>query len=279
MKKTWASLIAAIFVAVLIVMTAGCSGPVKNKGQLQSATESMQMAVQSRLSELDGVISEAAIKMARSGLKGDETQGILNGLCRKCPYLLYCSTADTQGKMATVAPEVYYRYMGIKTAITEASKQFLAELKANRKPVLSNMFRAAEGFDAIVLAWPVITENGELLGDVCALFEPKSFMENLIGPKAKAGGLKVNVMELSGMVNYCSTGTETGKNVLTDTSYKNFPELVAQAEKISAQKTGTGGYTYPGAAGGKPVKKTISWITVGLHDTEWRLVSIAELAD
>jgi hypothetical protein len=81
------------------------------------------------------------------------------------------------------------------------------------------------------------------------------------------------------MVIYCSTGTETGKNVLTDPSYKNYPELIAQAEKIAAQKAGTGGYMYPDATTGKPVKKTIYWTSIGLHDNEWRLVSIVELGN
>ncbi|MCX6001372.1 MAG: hypothetical protein NTY79_02365, partial [Chloroflexi bacterium] len=165
------------------------------------------------------------------------------------------------------------------TATTEASKKFLAGLNENKQPVLSHIFGAVEGIDAVVLVWPVVTEKGELLGVVGALFKPGSLMDETIAPQAKVVALKVNIMQLDGMVIYCSTGTETGKNVLTDPSYKNYPELIAQAEKIAAQKTGMGGYMYPDAATGKPVKKTIYWTTIGLHGTEWRLVSIAELGD
>lgn len=279
MKNTWSASIAAILTAVLIVMTAGCAGPVKNERQIKTATDNLQGIIQSKLLNLDNAVSSAAAKIAKSGLQGEETRGILNGLSKKYPYLLDCSTADPQGKMITVAPAEYRRYEGTETATTEASKEFLAGLSENKQPVLSDVFGAVEGVDAVVLVWPVVTEKGELLGVVSALFKPGSLMDETIAPQAKVVALKVNVMQLDGMVIYCSTGTETGKNVLTDPSYENYPELIAQAEKIAAQKTGTGGYMYPDAATGKPVKKTIYWTSVGLHSTEWRLVSIAELGN
>jgi len=279
MKKTWSPIIAAILTAVLIVMAAGCAGPVKNEKQIKVATDNLQGIIQSKLLNLDNAVAAAAEKIAKSGLQGEETRGILNGLCKRYPYLLDCSTADPQGKMITVAPAEYRRYEGTDTAATEASKKFLTGLSGNKQPVLSNIFRAVEGTDAVVLVWPVVTEKGELMGVVSALFKPGSLMDEIIAPQAKVVALKVNVMQLDGMVIYCTTGTETGKNVLTDPSYKDYPELIAQAEKIAAQKTGKGGYMFPGVATDKPVKKTIYWTSVGLHSTEWRLVSIAELGN
>jgi hypothetical protein len=279
MKKTWSPLFATAIVAVLIVMTAGCAGPVKNEKQIKVATDNLQGIIQSKLLNLDNAVSAAAQKIAKSGLQGEETRGILNGLCKKYPYLLDCSTADLRGMMITVAPEGYRRYEGTDTATTEASKKFLVGLSDNKKPVLSDIFKAVEGADAIVLVRPVVTEKAVLLGVVSALFKPGSLMDETIAPQAKVVALKVNVMQLDGMVIYCTTGTETGKNVLTDPSYKDYPELIAQAEKIAAQKTGTGGYVYPDEATGKLVKKTIYWTSIGLHGTEWRIVSIAELGN
>ena len=279
MKKIWFPWMNAIFAAIIIVMMAGCAGPVKNEKQLQSATENLQSIIQSKLLNLDNAVSAAAEKIARSGLQGEETRGILTGLCKKYPYLLDCSTADPRGKMVAVAPGEYSRYEGSDTATTEASKKFLVGLSENKTPVLSNVFKSVEGPDAVVLVRPVVTEKDELLGVVSALFEPDALLGGTIGPAAEVRAIKVNVMQLDGMVMYCSTGTETGKNVLTDPSYKDYPELIAQAEKIAAQKTGTGGYVYPDAATGKLVKKTIYWTSIGLHGTEWRIVSIAELGN
>lgn len=279
MKKTWLPRFAAILAAVLIVIIAGCAGPVKNEKQIKVATDNLQGIIQSKLLNLDNAVAAAAEKIAKSGLQGEETREILTKLCKKYPYLLDCSTADPRGKMITVAPEGYRRYEGVDTATTEASKRSLAGLSENRTPVLSNIFKSVEGPDAVVLVRPVVTEKGELLGMVSALFKPKALMDETIAPQAAVVALKINVMQLDGMVIYCTTGTETGKNVLTDPSYKDYPDLIAQAVKIAAQKTGTGGYVYPDEATGRLMKKTIYWTSIGLHGTEWRIVSIAELGN
>ena len=133
MKKTWAPLVAAILAAVLIVMTAGCVGPVKNERELKSATENMQSIIQSKLANFNNAVSDAAEKIAKSGLQGEETRSTLNGLCKKYSYLVDCSTADPKGKMITVEPEEYRRYEGTDTAATDASKKFFAGLSENRK--------------------------------------------------------------------------------------------------------------------------------------------------
>ncbi len=279
MKERWSPLICAVVAAMLIAITAGCAGPVKNEKQLQSATENLQMIIRSKLLNLDNAVSAAAEKIAKSGLQGEETRGILDGLCKKYPYLTDCSTSDLQGKLITVAPEAYRRYEGTETAGTDASRKFFAEFAENRKPMLSDVFRAIEGIDAVVLVHPVITEDGELLGMVGALFKPGDLLDGTIAPAAEVRAMKVNVAQTNGLTIYCSNGIETGKNLLTDQRYKAFPGLVAMGEKMVVQRTGTAEYTFISDATGKPVTKTAFWTTIGLQGTEWRLVSIAELSN
>lgn len=277
MKKALFFLIACTLTVVITITAAGCAGPVKNVKQLKSATENLQSIIQSRLLNLDNAVSDAAEKISKSGLQGEETRGILNGLCRKYPYLTDCSASDPQGKMITVAPEAYRRYEGTETATTEASRKFFADFAENRKPMLSNVFRAVEGIDAVVLVRPVITEDGELLGTVSALFKPGDLLDGTIAPAAEVRAMKVNVAQTDGLTVYCSNGIETGKNLLTDQRYKDYPELVAMGEKMVTLKTGSAEYTFISDATGQPVTKMAFWTTVGLHGTEWRLVSIAEL--
>lgn len=279
MKRILAFLLASIFAAVMVITSAGCAGPVKNLKQMKSATENLQAIIQSKLLNLDNAVADAAEKISKSGLQGEQTRGILNGLCKKYPYLTDCSTSDPQGKMITVAPEAYRRYEGTETATTEASRKFFADLAENRRPMLSNVFRAVEGIDAVVLVRPVITENGEMLGMVSALFKPGDLLDGTIAPAAEVRAMKVNVAQTDGLTIYCSNGIETGKNLLTDQRYKDYPELVAMGEKMVAQRTGSAEYTFISDATGKPVTKTAFWTTVALHSTEWRLVSIAELED
>ncbi len=278
MKKTWSVLIAAVL-AVSVVIMAGCLGPVKTEKELQSATENLQGILQSKLLNLNNAVSDAAAKIAKSGLQGEQTRAVLNNLCKKYPYLVDCSAADPQGKMVTVAPDAYRRYEGTDTATTDASKMFFAALGEKKKPVLSNSFRAVEGIDAVVLIWPIVTARGEVLGSVSALFKPGDLVAGTIAPAAETRVIKVNVAQTDGLVIYCSNGAETGKNLLTDERYKAFPALIAMGEKLVAQKTGTAEYTFIDDATGISVKKTVYWTTIGVDGTEWRLASIAELAN
>jgi hypothetical protein len=278
MKKTLFPPISAVLSAVLLItLTAACVGPVKNERELRSATENLQGILQSKLLNLNNAVSDAAGKIAKLGIKGEETRNVLNGLCKKYPYLVDCSTSDPQGRLITVAPDPYRRYEGTDTAATEVSKKFFADLGASRKPILSNVFRAVEGVDAVVLVWPIITEKGELLGYIGALFKPEGICGGTIAPAAEVRAIKVNIAQLDGLTIYSSNGIETGRNLLTDERYTVFPELVAMGRKMVAEKTGTAEYTFLDDATNQPVKKTAFWTTLGLNGTDWRLVSIAVL--
>lgn len=263
-------LLVSVFLSVIIT---GCSsGTVVSEAQLQPVTVKMQQQLQARLSDLDNTLAAAALKIAKSGLTGDETRQVLEDMCSQCPYLVDCAAADNSGTMLTLAPESCRQYEGISTSKNEVSTEFAA----NKEPLLSNMFQAVQGFDAIVLVRPVVSEQGKLMGSVSALFKPEELLSGIIAPMAKEAEIKVNVVQLDGLAIYCTTGTETGKNVLTDASYKEYPELVKQAGRMLAEQTGIAHYTFPSVKIGQPVKKTMCWNSVGLHGNEWRIVAIAE---
>ncbi len=277
MKRTLNLSIAIILSAFLVAGLAACAGPVTNEKQLQSATANMESIIQSKLANLNNAVSDAAKKIARSGLQGEETRGILNGLCKKYPYIVDCSTTDTEGKLITVAPEAYRSYEGRETATTDASKRNMQGLRENKKPVLSNVFRAIEGMDAAVLVWPVLSEKGELIGFVGALFKPEVLLGGVIAYQAEVRAMEVNVMQTDGLLIYSSGGSETGKNMFTDRTYKDYPELLALGTKIAEQKKGSGKYSFTSHKTEQPTTKTAVWTSVGLHGTEWRIIGIAEL--
>ncbi|MBN1376310.1 MAG: cache domain-containing protein [Dehalococcoidia bacterium] len=279
MRKALAPLIAAVLTAVFVVTMSACVGPVQNERELKSATDNVKSILQSKLLNLNNAVCRAADKIAVSGLDGDETRDILNGLCKKYSYLIDCSAADPQGKMIAVAPEEYRSYEGTETANTEASKEFFISLNENRQPILSHVFRAVEGVDAVVLVWPVVSEQSEVLGSVSALFKPEDLLGGTLSSAAKIRGMKVNVVQTDGLTIYCSSGKETGRNLFTDERYQSYPGLLAMGEKMVAQETGSAVYTFLSDATGQPVKKTACWTTIGLHGTEWRIVSMVELGD
>lgn len=261
----------------MLITGPACAGPVKTEKQLQSAVENMQKIIQSKLSNLNNAMSDAAKKIAASGLAGEETRNILNGLQRKYPYVTDWNTADPTGKMITVAPDAYRKYEGTEISTSEASRKMLKDLSVNKKPMLSSMFRAVEGIDAVVLVWPIVSEKGEYLGNIAALFKPADLMAGTIGPAAKIRAMEVDVTQTDGRTVYSTRAADDSTNILTDPQFKQYPELLAMATKMASEKTGSAKYTYPSHATGQPVKKTAFWTTVGLHGTEWRMLGVAEL--
>lgn len=277
MKKISGQAIIAFLIILLMGSISACAGPVKNQRQLESATINMGKLIQSKLSNLDNAVSGAAEKIAEKGLQGDETRSILNGLCDKYPYLIDCVTSDADGKIITAAPEEYRRLEGTDTSTTEASIKFQEAFKQNKKPLLTTMFRSVEGIDAVVLVWPVISEEGELAGAVNALFKPETLLGKSITYAAEVRAMEVEVMQTDGLAVYHSKGNDAGKNLLTDPAYKDYPDLVSLGTQIISRQTGSGSYHFPSHVSGQMVKKTVFWTSVGLHETWWRIVSIAEL--
>lgn len=268
-------------VAVLALLLAGaltaCAGPVKNLKQLESSTDGMRGIIQSKLSNLNNAVSDATKKIAVSGLKGEETRSILNALCKKYPYLLDCATSDANGKLITVAPEEYRRLEGTESITSGEAREFQDAFRENKKPVFTNMFRSVEGVDAVVLVWPVVSEKGEFMGAVNALFIPETLLKGTIAPAAEVRAMEVEVLQVDGLVIYNTRGADAGKNLLTGAEFKAYTELVSLGAKIAAQQTGSGTYIFPSHTTGQPAKKTAFWTSVGLHGTYWRIMSIAEL--
>ena len=91
-------------------------------------------------------------------------------------------------------------------------------------------------------------------------------------------GIALNVMQLDGLTIYDSEGADTGKNLLADPSFQPYKELVELGARIAAQESGSSSYTFINHETGEPVKKQAFWVSVGLHGTAWRLVSVQEVA-
>ncbi|MBN2463778.1 MAG: cache domain-containing protein [Dehalococcoidia bacterium] len=261
------SLAVALALSLLLIL-AGCTGSVNQEEQLKTTTLQIQKAVQLELDNLDSDLSTATSELSRTGLSGPEARQILNGLCSKYSFMIDFATADTTGNMVTVAPEAYSSYEGTYIGTEKLTA-----------PALSQMLTAVEGMDAVSLMWPIFSEKGDFMGTLSALFKPETLFTMVAEPALKGTGIELNVMQLDGLTIYDSEGSETGKNLLTDLSFQAYKELVELGNRMVAQESGSGSYTFINHATGKPVKKLAYWVSVGLHDTAWRLVSVHEVAE
>ena len=269
------SLVLVLALSVMLILASGCAASVNQEAQLKTVTLQIQKAVQSELDKLDKDLSGAASKLSGTGLSGPEARQILTGLCNNHPFVIDCCTADVSGKMATVAPEAYSRYEG-----SDISKQDVTiNFNKAKKPMLSQVFRAVEDIDAVVLIWPILSEKGDFMGSLSALFQPETLFVRIVEPAVKGTDIDVDVIQVDGLVIYASIGTETGTNLLTDPTYQPYKELVELGAKMTTQESGSGNYTFIDHTTGKPAKKQAFWVSAGLHGTAWRLVSVEKVAE
>lgn len=262
------SLILIFILCTMLITACGCAGSLNNEGQLQTTTQKIQLAVQSELDSLDRDLSSAASQLARTGLSGSEARQILDGLCSKYPFLIDCLAADAAGKVTAAAPEAYRKYEG-----TDLGTQDI------KKAVLSPVFKAVEGMSAVSLMWPILSDKGEYMGIISALFKPETLLAGITGPLLKGTDVEFNVTQLDGLNIFDSQGDDIGKNFINDPSIQPYQDLVTLNTRIAALESGTGSYTYLSHKTGTPVKKQAFWSSVKLHDTPWRLISVQEVTD
>jgi hypothetical protein len=268
-------LVVVIALSLMLVLAYGCAGSISQEEQLKTTTLQIQKAVQSELDNLDRDLSTAASELSRTGLSGPEARQILNGLYSKHTFIIDCLTANVAGKMVTVAPDAYSSYEGTDISTQDVTVKF----NETKKPLLSQMFTAVEGMDAVVIMWPILSEKGDFMGTLSALFKPETLFATTAEPILKGTGIAVNVMQLDGLNIYDSEHGDTGKNLFTDPSFQPYTDLIALGHKMVAEESGTGSYTYSSQTTGKTVKKQAFWASVGLHGTAWRLMSVQQVAE
>lgn len=270
--KTSLSIIIPV-ILVAFILISGCA-PSDTEIQLKTVTGQIQKAVQSEMDGLDSDLSAAAASLSKSGLSGPEARGILNGVYQKHPYIIDTCTTDAVGIMVTVAPDAYSRYEG-----TDISHQDVTiEFTKTGKPILSQVFRAVEDVNAVVIMWPIPSTENSAPSSVSVLFKPETLLDSVIRPVIKDTNISVNVMQLDGLNIYDSEGGETGKNLFTDPVFQPYKDLISLGKRMVAQESGSGSYTYVSQKTGQTTKKLAYWQSAGLHGNEWRIMSMIEAA-
>ncbi len=234
----------------------------------------LQAAIQTVLDRTDADLEVAAANLAQTGLASAETRAILNELCDKHPYVVDCCTVDQNGVIVAMEPEAYRESEGSNIS----DQEHVLRLQETQEPVLSLAFRAVEGFDAVALQWPIFAPDGKLSGSVSMLIRPGSLLATLIEPEVQGFPIDVWVMQTDGRILYDSDTEEIGRNLFTDPLYQPFPELLSLGVEIAANASRSGSYTFLGRGMSAPVEKSASWVTVGLHGTDWRVVATQVVA-
>ncbi|MEI6455941.1 MAG: hypothetical protein WCO93_06595 [bacterium] len=191
----------------------------------------------------------------------------MNDMVDHSSFVLEFSYINPQGIMQIIEPSIYYPWEGSDIS----GQAHIIQAFTTKQPALSKHFYAVEDFWGVVDIHPILNQ-GVLLGGVTALFRPETVLGRIILPIVKDKSFDMFVMEKGGVMIYDQDPDAIGQNLLTDTIFKPFPELVAAAKLFDAVKSGETSYSYFQTGTSIMVKKIAYWDTFEMFGTEWRII-------
>ncbi len=272
MKKILPFIIVLAIIVVSIVILAKILHPRQKMTPSEKARSIVLRKVtekaQSELQYADKDFADAAREIAHYELTSDSVRNILQGLLTRQSFIVDCCIVDTNGIMIVVEPEEFKSFEG-----SDISDQaHVKKIHQTHKPIMSNAFIVVEGFQAVVIQYPIFSGVNELIGSLSMLIRPDSMLVDIIKPIIK--GVPVNIwgMQKDGIILYDRNEEEIGKNLFTDEMYKPYGNLLALGEEIIANDNGYGSYIFLSDTMIEPIEKLCFWETVGLYDMQWKLV-------
>ncbi len=273
------------FLVVVIVIAAGCTtpstppqaGPPGTPAPASNPSEAVARftaGTNATLRELDTALAAAAVELAGSGIAGPAANTTLAGLASSSPYAVDAVTISPEGLIAAVMPEKYWGEVGVYVGNESHNRQALEE----RRPLMTPLFPAAEGFDAVSIRRPVFGAGGSFLGLVSVLVEPQLLLAGQADRALAGTDFTAWAMDTGAILIYDRDPSDlVGRNMITDPAYADYPGLVALVKRMIVEPAGTGTYSFTPTGGGAPVRKEAAWGTAGLHGTEWRLLVAREV--
>lgn len=152
-----------------------------------------------------------------------------------------------------------------------AEQKHVQEILKTRNPVISDVFRTVQGFDAVALHVPVF-KGEQFKGSIAIIINfqslAKRYLEIIrIGKSGYAWVVSRDGTEL-----YCPVPGHTGKNVLANG--KGFPSIIAMVNDMLKGRSGNATYTFNMISDTKviPVTKHAVYQTIHLGNTFWSIV-------
>jgi len=253
---------------VIIAMLVAAHAYALDIGVIMAVLKSAKQTIDTTLAGIDTDLKAAAKDLSGENLKGDAARKILTGLCKYRPYVINCSIIDANGKKIAVEPEEYKKYEDAD----RSSLPSVISLLMTKKPGMSDVYQSAEGINAVSIGYPILSENGELLGAVRMLIRQEVFLKPLVEGKP----CKIWVMQKNGLIVYDPDPEEVGKNIFSDSMFESFEDLISFSKTVAMSKNGAGSYKFyaDGLADKTPIEKVAAWDTAGLYGTEWRVIAM-----
>ncbi|WP_035256615.1 cache domain-containing protein [Desulfatirhabdium butyrativorans] len=258
------------FLFVTMLTSFGWLSPLVANGSTPPILKEVHRKIHAEFQVLDFAMKATAQQLGASGLTGDGASASLAELCEKFAFAVDCAAVDPKGKMVTVAPPAYKHLEGTDIGTQEQVRAVIQR----HKPIMSEVFRAVEGFDAVDVEYPVFDPQGKYIGSASLLFKAEAFFGQVLPPLTKNIPVAIWVMEKGGRIIYDVDAAEIGLNLFASPIFQPYPQLRKIGRRISASREGSGSYQYKVSGENAVVPKSAYWKTVTLYGTEWRVVGV-----
>jgi len=262
---------ASVF-GMLVLAAATCAGATNAPAVVPEQPlllAEVQHTVQTSLYRLDRDLKIVATAMSQLDFDAPEARVFLRRMCALNKGIVDCVILDATGRIVAAEPAAYKKAEGVNVS----DQAHVRRLQTTRAPVCSEWFRSVEGLDAIDLEWPIMGTHG-LKGAVSILIQPDIWLAALLEPLLKSAPAHVWVLQRDGLVLHNTERDAAGKNLMTDEAYAALPGLRKAVRTMAHLDSGCAGYEIPANGADTARSMEVRWLTVALHDVEWRVAMI-----
>ncbi|MBN1431994.1 MAG: PDC sensor domain-containing protein [Methanomicrobiaceae archaeon] len=266
-----------ILLVFCFVFISGCTGeetsPVHPEEEKASeALASLKNEVSVSLAETLALAERTSDNLADTDRNQTQVNAILDNSQKSLPWVESAAFINPAGIVVAIMPDSYSGLIGKDLSYQDIVKEGLEK----RSPVISDYILLEVAEKGVVLECPVFSEDGEFAGVVSLVIDPAK-MIRLPAEGIKSGyGFSVMAIEPDGTILYDEDVAEIGNATFGNPVYEAYPGVIAAAEAISLQPSGTYAYTFRATGSDEEVQKEAYWDTAGILDKEWRLMVIKE---
>lgn len=236
-----------------------------------------QNAVDSAVAALYSTIKTSCQTVFDSNFTETAIKNELNSILSKYSAIAEAVYVNDSNIIQYVVPEIYEYAIGADITNQEHQQKMIT----THEPAMCGIFKVVEGYYAIVMAVPIIS-NGQKLGSINIVVKPHEFISfytnkylmNLPDSTFKVDDL--TIMETNGNIIYDTDPSQTGRNLLTDSLYLPYPELITAGQKIIAGDNGQTNYSFLDKTKQKTVRKDLWWRTSSYYGKVWKYCIVKE---
>jgi hypothetical protein len=239
--------------------------------EMTGSLNAIQARAWSELVRAEENLTAASLSLRSTGLNGSEARAVLMSVKENLTYGVDVVTIDRNGIIVAAMPT---EYQGSEGADISGQAQ-VARMRETMMPVMSDVFRMVEGFEATDLQVPVFDQTGAFEGSVSVTLNLQQMVKDITTEELNGTAFQFTCLQTDGAEIYDSDEGQIGRNLFTDPIYQNYTETLAFMHQVVQTSQGEGAYNYyRSVASGELVNKQVFWSSFGLHGAEWRLLVI-----